>query len=182
MIIFKPFTIDEKEITLKEKSYLWANRKQAGRIMVRVIQKYCNPKMVRAEMKLFQEHIVTTYTSSFMETFYQILVSSESSFVNPKTCLYAVKYLFFALKIPFTEQMLLPYLDKVLFDIALPKMQLTILDDRIWKEDPEEYVRRQDDENSNYNLKYAAKDLFEAVCKKNDSQGQSYLVHFLNYC
>ena len=93
-----------------------------------------------------------------------------------------MKYLYNALKISFTEQLLLPFLDKVLFDIAIPKMQLTSIDDRIWKEDPAEYIRRQDEENANYYLKYAAKDLFEAVCKKVDSQGVSYLMHFLQYC
>ena len=67
--------------------------------------------------------------------------------------------------------MLRPFFDKILFEIALPKMQLTTTDDRIWKEDPEEYIRRQDDENANYHVKYAAKDLFEAVCKKCDPQG-----------
>jgi hypothetical protein len=78
--------------------------------------------------------------------------------------------------------MLQPYLDKLMFDIALPKMQLTPEDDRIWKEDPQEYIRRQDDENANYNLKFAARDLLDVVCRRFDSQGNSLLALFLSYC
>lgn len=45
-------TYDTNEIVIREKSYLWANKKQAANIMVRIIQKYCNMKMARSEMKL----------------------------------------------------------------------------------------------------------------------------------
>jgi len=75
-----------------------------------------------------------------------------------------------------------PHIDKLIFDIALPSMQLTTRDDRLWKEDPEEYIRRTEDFSiSSYNIKNAADDLLLEACKLKDQNGTLYLIHFLNY-
>jgi importin-7 len=138
----KTQTTDEAEIKLRESTYLWANRKQAGRIAVRFIQKYSNPKTAPSELNLLYQHIAVNYTPAFLEAFLSLLISSDSQFVAPRTCINGLKYLYYTLKAPNTEHMLQPYLDKLMLDIALPKMQLTPEDDRIWKEDPQEYIRR----------------------------------------
>lgn len=104
-----------------------------------------------------------------MESFYQLLANSSQSFVAPKTCIFALKYLYHAMRLKSTAKILNPHLDKLLFDITIPKMTVTTRDDRIWKEDPEEYVRMQEDSSmSSFSIKNAAKDLFECICQEND--------------
>lgn len=61
-------------------------------------------------------------------------------------------------------------------------MQLTPRDDRIWKEDPEEYIRKQEDFTvSHYNIKNTANDMLLEICKKKDGNNTLYLLHFLTY-
>ena len=48
-------------------------------------------------------------------------------------------------------------------------MQLTPIDDKLWKTDPEEYIRKLDDFTiASYNIKNAANDLFQQVCSTKD--------------
>lgn len=70
-------TIDEQEMLRREKSYVWMNKKWSGRIMQRVIQKFCNPKLMDKEHKAYAESLQTTYGPPFMQSFYQILSSSN---------------------------------------------------------------------------------------------------------
>ena len=76
-----------------------------------------------------------------------------------------MKFLYYALKLKLTKELLAPHLDKLLFDIAIPKMQLTPMDDKLWKSDPEEYIRKLEDFTiASYNIKNAANDLFQILC------------------
>jgi hypothetical protein len=61
------------------------------------------------------------------------------------------------MKLPITGDLMANHFEKILFDIAIPAMQLTTRDDRLWKEDPEEYIRRLEDFSvASYNIKNAA--------------------------
>lgn len=103
--------------------------------------------------------------------------------MGSKASLYALKFLYHSLKLKFTRELLTAHLDRLLFDVAVPRMQLTPFDDRLWKTDPEEYIRKLDDFTvAAYNIKNAASDLFQQVCATKDSQGNEYLLSFLNYC
>lgn len=75
-----------------------------------------------------------------------------------------------------------PHMEKLIFEIAIPGMQLTTRDDRLWREDPEEYIRRTEDFSMNsYNIKDAANNLLLEACKHKDAQGLSYIYKFLQY-
>ncbi len=48
-------------------------------------------------------------------------------------------------------------------------MQLTPMDDKLWKTDPEEYIRKLEDFTmASYNIKNSANDLFLEVCNQKD--------------
>lgn len=175
-------TIDEGEMLRREKTYVWANKKWVGRIMVRVAQKFFNPKLVSREQTQYAQTLEQTYAVPFMESFYKIMAAAQTEFQAPRTCLFSLKYLYYSLKLPTTHKLMIPHLETLLFDIALPAMQLTTRDDRIWKEDPDEYIRRLEDFSiASYNIKNAANDLLEQVCSCKDANGTSFLVHFLTY-
>ena len=50
-------TVDSEEEMRREKTYIWANKKWASRVVLRFIQKYANKKLVDNDMKEFSEHI-----------------------------------------------------------------------------------------------------------------------------
>lgn len=50
-------TVDSDEETRREKTYQWANKKWASRIVLRFIQKYANHKLVEKDMKEFADHV-----------------------------------------------------------------------------------------------------------------------------
>ena len=63
--------------------------------------------------------------------------------------------------------MLVPHLYRVLFEITLPKMQLSLSDTRIWREDPVAFVRGSE-RGTDIGVRRAASDLLESVCKRKD--------------
>ena len=100
------------------------------------------------------------------------MVSSQTQFQAPRTQLFALKYLYYALKLEYTGQLMNPHIESIIFDVALPAMQLTTRDDRLWKEEPEEYIRRTEDFTvASYNIKNAANDLLLESCKIKNSNG-----------
>lgn len=70
------------------------------------------------------------------------------------------------MRLSITGKLMAPHVEKIIFEISLPAMQLTTRDDRIWKEDPEEYIRRSEDFSvASYNIKNAASDLLTQACQ-----------------
>ncbi|CAD8152713.1 unnamed protein product [Paramecium pentaurelia] len=176
------FTQDSEEETRREKSYIWTNKKWASRIVLRFIQKFANKKMVDPDMTDFAEHIKSTYAIGFMELFYKIL-TDNTQFQGPRTCLFALKYLYYSLKLDNTKELLKAHYDKLIYHVAIPKMQLTPRDDELWKNDPEEYIKRLDDFSlSTYNMKNPANDLLQEICQQTDANGNLMLIQFLTYC
>jgi len=77
--------------------------------------------MVDADMADFSEHIKGTYAVGFMELFYTIL-TDNSQFQGPRTCLFALKYLYYSLKLDNTKELLKLHFDKLIYHVAIPKM------------------------------------------------------------
>lgn len=70
-----------------------------------------------------------------------------------------------------------------MFDICLPLLAFSAQDNEQWQSDPEEYLRKEDDQSQHItNNKNAAMDLVEHICRRRDAQ-RNYFVHlFVNYC
>ena len=71
-------------------------------------------------------------------------------------------------------------MDKLIFGVLLKNIYLTPQDEKIWKEDPHEYVRKEEDftqlGNNNKNISL---DLLEKICKLKEKK---YLYKFLQFC
>lgn len=175
-------TQDEDECQKREKDVLWQNKKWCGRILQRFIQKYGNPKFENKENQglagLFEEK----YSVSFLETFVAILFKRKTVFISRKLLHFSLKYLFYSLRLTKTWETVHPHLEKILFEVLVPMLYLTPKDEHLWNNDPDEYVRKEEDftQISNNN-KNAAMDLIEAICQKTDPNNQSYLHLFFSY-
>lgn len=86
--------------------------------------------------------------------------------MSPKVVHYAMKYIYYALSFESTLNVLTPIMDRLLFGVIFRLTFLTRHDEKIWKEDPEEYIRKEEDVSQittdNKNL---ALDLLEKLCK-----------------
>lgn len=59
---------------------------------------------------------------------------------------------------------------------------LTPRDEHLWNNDPDEFVRKEEDYTQiSINNKNVALDLIEEITKKDDPNGQSYLILFFTY-
>ena len=61
---------------------------------------------------------------------------------------YAFKYIQHSLKFPKTFESLYPHLEKILFDFSLPLLSYTNDDQDKFVNDSQEYIRREEDNNS----------------------------------
>ncbi len=60
---------------------------------------------------------------------------------------------------------------------------LTQNDEKIWREDPEEFIRKEEDFiHIGDNNRNGAMDFIEEICKKQDSNGILQLSKFMNFC
>ena len=175
-------TLDEEESLLREKNILWQNKKWCGRILQRFIQKYGNPKFENKENQGLATLFEDKYSVSFLETFVAILFKRRSHFVSRKLLHFALKYVFYSLRLTKTWVTIHPHLEKIMFEVLIPMLYLTPKDESLWNTDPDEYVRKEEDFSQiSNNNKNAAMDLIEAICKKNDPSEQSYLAKFFSY-
>ena len=175
-------TQDDEECQIREKNVLWQNKKWCGRVLQRFIQKYGNPKFENKENKGLATLFEEKYSVSFLETFVAILFKRKSLFVSRKLLHFSLKYVFYALRLAKTWVTIHPHLEKIMFEVLMPMLYLTPKDESLWNNDPDEYVRKEDDftQISNNN-KNASMDLIEAICKKQDINNQPYLHLFFRY-
>ena len=163
------FNESEDEARLREKNIHWKLKKYCGRILQRFIQKYGNKKSLLAEDHSVADDFIQNYSLPFLESFMTFLFKKNTLFVSRKTIHFSLKYIFYALKIENSFIKLHPHLEKILFDVALPLCFLTEKDNQCWQEDPEEYIRKEDDFTAiTTNNKNTAMELIEAICKRSD--------------
>ena len=98
-----------------------------------------------------------------------------------KVCNFALRFIMHSLNFKQVFEQVNPVLEKVLLDVVVPLVQLSPVDERLWQEDPIEYVHRQEDFVSLSSPRFAAADLIEVICKKSDPNGDSYLTKLINY-
>lgn len=111
---------DWEEGLKREKNIYWKNKKWCGRILQRFIQKYGNPKFENKEnaglANLFQEK----YSVSFLESFVAALFRRKTVFVSNKLTHYALKFIFYALRLDKTWLTIHSHLEKIMFEVIRP--------------------------------------------------------------
>lgn len=116
----------------------------------------------------------------FLELELQTLFSLENNqFVSPKVVHYALKYIYYGLSRECVVNALSNVMDRLMFGIVLRLTFLTPHDEQIWKEDPEEYVRQEEDITQlTSNNKNMALDLLEKMCQLTST---NFMVTCLKY-
>lgn len=118
-----------------------------------------------------------------------MLFKRKTNFVGSKALNFSIKFISSAMKQSSTVEQLKPYLENILYEIVIPIMLVTHKDVVNFKEDPIEYIRKQDDFTETlYMPKMNVIDLLQYICRHKSGKGKGkktakpeFLFPFLVY-
>lgn len=122
-----------------------------------------------------------------LESHLQILLKRQTHFVGSKALNFVIKFVSQSTKLPGTMSKLKPFIEKLLFEVIVsPIMLLTHRDVTLFKDDPIEFIRKQNDFTETlFAPKNTAVDLLTYLCKYKSTKKQKqpdYLKKFLMFC
>lgn len=77
-----------------------------------------------------------------LESHLQLLFKRKTEFVGTKTVSFAIKFINYAMKVERTMNNLKPFINNILYEIAIPIMLVTHKDADLFESDPVEYIRK----------------------------------------
>ena len=128
------------------------------------------------------------YSEHFLGTFTQLIYKTKDSFVASKCLNQAIKFINHSTRVRYLAMKLQPHMEELLHNYIVPITYLTQEDAELWRDDPVEYVRRQNEFHEAFYLpKNAAIDTIVALCSyKSDPDNASakpdFLESFLAFC
>lgn len=180
-------TEDMDDIEARDKNICWKTKGVAFQTTYRLFSKYGNPKHCDDKYKTFSEGFLRTYALPLLESHLQQLLKRQSHFVGSKSLNFSIKYVSQSTKLPKTMEVMKPYIEKLLYEVIVsPIMLLTHRDVTIFKDDPVEYIRKQNDFSETlFAPKNTAVDLLGYLCKHKSAKKAKqpdYLGQFLAFC
>ena len=152
-----------------------------------MFSKYGNPKFADEKLEEFSAAFREKYAVTLLESHLSLVLRKKTNFIGSKALNFAIKYVGQSTKMPLTMNKLKPFVEKLLYDVIVaPIMLITHRDVTLFKEDPIEYVRKQNDFTETlFAPKNTAVDLLLYLCKYKStkkSKQPDYLEGFLQFC
>lgn len=121
-----------------------------------------------------------------LESHLQLVLKRKTHFIGSKTLNFAIKFVSSSTKLPTTMAMLQPFIEKLLFENIIPIMFITHKDITLFKDDPIEYIRKQNDFTETlFAPKNNIVDLLMYLCQYRSTKKAKrpdYLHKFLQFC
>lgn len=172
-------TQDEQEIVKREKNVFWKNRNCCAMVLESFLLKYSNSKFEKQKNKGLALIIQEKYL--FCEAFLDILIRRNNLFVSQKLLYFSMKYLHSALiNIPKSSAILTPHLSKLVFEIAIPMLQLTPQDQNLWFNAPEQFLKKED-ESQTKKIHFEVIKVLEVIFRRKNAKKQNFLNAFFHY-
>lgn len=158
----------------------WKVKKWTVHIMNRLFNRFGDPKNAKPENRAFAQLFQSQFAGKFLESHLTLLgVIRQGGYLPDRVINLVLQYLSTSISKPTTYQLLKPRLDIVLFEIIFPLMCFNDLDDRLWHEDPHEYVRKgYDIIEDMYSPRTAAINFISELIRK---RGKENLQKFLAF-
>jgi hypothetical protein len=177
------------EIEVRDKHIQWKIKHVACKITYRMFTKYGNPKHVKDELLIFSNRFLEVFAIPLLESHLQLVFKRKQNFVGSKALNFALKYVSAATKMEKTMDLLRPFVENLLFETVIPIMLISHKDVTLFKDDPIEYIRKQNDfQETCFSPKNTALDLMQYLCtykegtKKKKQKKPAYLHKFLEFC
>uniref|UniRef100_A0A3B3ZZX6 Exportin-2 central domain-containing protein n=1 Tax=Periophthalmus magnuspinnatus TaxID=409849 RepID=A0A3B3ZZX6_9GOBI len=116
----------------------WKCKKWAMRIITRLFERYGSPGNVTKEYAEFADFFLKTYAVGLQQTLLKVVDQyRQKQYVTPRVLQQCLLYLSQGLSHSLTWKHLKPHIQEVIFPLMCYKDE----DDKLWQEDPYEYIR-----------------------------------------
>ena len=121
----------------------WKLQKWASKNLETYFERYGLPKQVDEDMRGYAQHYIDVWACGVLDAQMRVLGQSFREYVSPRVVRNCLRYLSHAVESSLTWKFMKPHLDELMDSILFPLMCHSDADDRMWDEDPYEYVRRR---------------------------------------
>jgi hypothetical protein len=136
------YILQNKEL---DKQDYWWLKKVTIKILERIIQKYANCSFDSPNHTSITQKFHSEYSVPILEQVLKTLVKREFEYVSTAFVHYALAYVMYSLTYEETFAYLNNFLEKILFSICFPLMELLDQDLENFDHNPQEFIRNQDD-------------------------------------
>ncbi|XP_074271177.1 importin beta-like SAD2 isoform X2 [Silene latifolia] len=158
----------------------WKVKKWTVHILNRLYTRFGDMRLQNPENKVFAQMFQKNYAGKILECHLNLLnVIRTGGYLPDRVINLILQYLSNSISKNTMYQMLQPRLDVLLFEIIFPLMCFNDNDERLWEEDPHEYVRKGYDIIEDlYSPKTAAMDFVSELVRK---RGKDNLQKFIQF-
>uniref|UniRef100_A0A8C5HM33 Importin N-terminal domain-containing protein n=1 Tax=Gouania willdenowi TaxID=441366 RepID=A0A8C5HM33_GOUWI len=120
----------------------WKCKKWAMRIINRLFERYGSPGNVSKEYSEFAEYFLKTYAVGIQQVLLKVVNHHQQKhYVTPRVLQQCLTYLNQCLSHSLTWKQMKPNMQAICHDVVFPLMCYKDEDERLWLEDPYEYIR-----------------------------------------
>ena len=121
-------TEDIDEIARRDKHIIWKLKAQAARMTFRLFMRYANGAKYIGNNeadKHWVEFFIENYAETLCESHLQIVFKRKTNFVGSKTLNFVIKLVAQATKVEKTMTKMMPFLENILYETAIPLMLIS---------------------------------------------------------
>ncbi|OEL35059.1 Importin beta-like SAD2 [Dichanthelium oligosanthes] len=159
----------------------WKVKKWTIHILNRLYTRFGDLKLQKPESKAFAQMFQKTYAGKILTCHMQLLNAIRTGDYLPDRVINLVlQYLTNSVTKNSMYQMMQPQIDILLFEIIFPLMCFNDNDQKLWDEDPHEYVRKGYDIIEDlYSPRTAAMDFVSELVRKRGKSNLQKFIHFI---
>uniref|UniRef100_A0A3P9LH11 Importin 8 n=1 Tax=Oryzias latipes TaxID=8090 RepID=A0A3P9LH11_ORYLA len=136
-----PETLEVDEDDRPELAW-WKCKKWAMRILTRLLERYGSPGNVTQDYSEFADFFLKTYAVGIQQVLLKVVDQHrQRHYVTPRVLQLCLNYLSQGLSHSLTWKHIKPHMQTIVQDVIFPLMCYKDEDERLWQEDPYEYVR-----------------------------------------
>ncbi|KAF0029543.1 hypothetical protein F2P81_018648 [Scophthalmus maximus] len=120
----------------------WKCKKWSLRIITRLFERYGNPGNVTKEYSEFADFFVKTYAVGIQQVLLKVVDQHrQKQYVTPRVLQQCLNYLNQGLSHALTWRQMKPHMQTICQEVIFPLMCYKDEDEKLWQEDPYEYIR-----------------------------------------
>ncbi|CAD5234879.1 unnamed protein product [Bursaphelenchus xylophilus] len=141
-----PTEVEQIDYEDRDETIWWKCKKWALKIIERVFERYGSKGHVEASYKEFAEYYTKNYLAPVVTSVLKVLERYiRKEYVTNRVMYLSICHVAEALSHGSIWKLVKPHLDVIFCDILFPLMQFTDVDQELWEEDPESYLREKQD-------------------------------------
>ncbi|MGH0150607.1 UNVERIFIED_CONTAM: hypothetical protein FKN15_019615 [Acipenser sinensis] len=119
----------------------WKCKKWALRIVTRLFERYGSPGNVTKEYFEFADFFLKTYAVGIQQVLLKVVDQHRQQYVTPHVLQQALNYLNQGVSHSLTWKQMKPHIQTICQEVIFPLMCYKDEDEKLWQEDPYEYIR-----------------------------------------